>query len=121
MKLGNQVVRRFAEYEDSTSAYSGRNRDAAENPFSGPCGLSHDRFFTTGSGFEKRNVKWVAPRRQPGEKPPPPPCPTALANAYFLEFSLPSPRPNSLPSPDTPRASHTITHIPPPFAPPDHP
>src|SRR5258708_23551051 len=86
MKLGNQVVRRFAEYEDSTSAYSGRNRDAAENPFSGPCGLSHDRFFTTGSGFEKRNVKWVAPRRQPGEKPPPPPCPTSPANAYFLEF-----------------------------------
>src|SRR5260370_38930482 len=72
MAFGNQVVRRFSEYKDFPSAYSGRNRDAAENPFPGPCGLSHDQFFTIGSGFEKRNVKCVATRRQPGEKRPPP-------------------------------------------------
>src|SRR5260221_12866211 len=86
MAFRNQVVRRFSEYKDSPSASPGRNRDDAENPFSGQCGLSHDQFFTTGSGFEKRNVKWVAPRRQPGEKRPPPPCPTSPAHPYFLEF-----------------------------------
>src|SRR6266849_974182 len=83
MAFGNQVVRRFSEYKDFPSAYSGRNRDAAENPFPGPCGLSHDQFFTIGSGFEKRNVNRVATRRQPGEKHPPPPCPDSPAHAFF--------------------------------------
>src|SRR5713101_5505330 len=83
MALGNQLVLRFPEYQDSPPTNTGRNRDATESPFSGPCGLSHDRVFTTGSGFEKRNVKGAAPRRQPGEKHPPPPCPASPGHAFF--------------------------------------
>src|SRR6266436_5885200 len=108
MAFRNQVVRRFSEYKDSPSAYPGRNRDAAENPFSGPCGLSHAQFFTTGSGFKKGNVNGFRPLARP--LPP---------MRISWSFSLARPRPNSIHWRDTARAFNMITDIPLRFGPGD--